>query len=312
MNFYKIEDEIKFSHKRYELINKTMEKIIARGYFYWEPVLFENYDSFVAENNRIDSKSTVKVLSNDGSISILTPDLTSGMLSNILDKCDEKTKLKILYYGKVFKNTELGIKEIRQLGAEYLGEEDISADLEIIDMALEIMGSLKQDYIMEIGCSNFLKQLIKELGLSTQSYMEIMEIIYKKDKYKLEKYVSGFHDSEAKKILENLFQLSGSFEAVREALQNLGAGVKTMDSINHMELVDRFIKQKGLEKNVVYDLSVVSELDYYSGITFRTYMKNANDAIIKGGRYKASSPKVQNEITAVGFSVEVDILSRIL
>lgn len=312
MNFYKIEDEIKFSHKRYELINKTMGKIIARGYLYMEPVLFEDYDSFVSENNRIDSKSTVKVLSNDGSLSILTPDLTSGLIASILDKCDENTKFKILYYGKVFKNTELGIKEIRQLGAEYLGEEDVSADLEIIDMALEIMGSLKRDYIMEIGCSNFLKHLMKELGLSIQSHKEIMEIIYKKDKYKLDQYIVSLENTPTKRILQNLFKLNGSFENIRQELQNLGASSKTMESLRTMGSIDEFIKQKGLEKNAVYDLSVVSELDYYSGITFRTYMKNANDAIIKGGRYRASSPKVENEITAVGFSIEIDMLSRIL
>jgi len=312
MNFYKIEDEIKFSHKRYELINKIMEKIIARDYMYMEPVLFEDYDSFVSENNRIDNKSTVKVISNNGSLSILTPDLTSGIISSILDKCDENTKFKILYYGKVFKNTEVGIKDIRQLGAEYLGEEDISADLEIIDMVLEIMGSLKRDYILEIGCSNFLKHLMKELGLSTQSYMEIMEIIYKKDKYKLEQYIVRLENTPTKRILQNLFKLNGSFENIRQELQNLGASSKTMESLMTMGSIDEFIKQKGLEKNAVYDLSVVSELDYYSGITFRTYMKNANDAIIKGGRYRASSPKVKNEITAVGFSIEIDMLSRIL
>lgn len=312
MNFYKIEDEIKFSHRRYELISEMMKSIIARGYAYWEPVLLEDYDSFVAENNRIDSRSTVKVLSNDGGISILTPDLTSGMIASILDRCSKDTKLKILYYGKVFKNTESGIKEIRQLGAEFLGEENISADLEIIDIALEIMGGLGQEYIMELGCSSFLKRLIKELGLSTQSYMEIMDIIYRKDSCRLEKYLYGFKDTGAKRILEKLFQLNGSFENVSETLKKLGADQKIMDSLNQLELVEQFIKGRGLEKNVVYDLSMVSELDYYSGITFRTYIRSANEAIIRGGRYRASSPRIQNEISAVGFSVEVDTLSRIL
>lgn len=312
MNFYRIEDEIKFSHKRYELINKIMKKIIDRGYYYLEPVLFEDYDSFVSQNNRISSTSTVKVLSNDGRISILTPDITSGIIANILQRCDEDSKLKILYYGKLFRNTESGIKEIRQLGAEYLGEEGIGAELEIIDIALEIMGSLNSDYIMEIGCSNFLKQLIRDMGLSRASYIEIMEIIYKKDKYKLGQYISSFQDSQTKRILENLFQLNGSFENLKESLENLEAGTKIWDSLKGMEAVDGFIKQKGFEKNVVYDLSTVSELDYYSGMTFRTYIKNANEAIIKGGRYKAGSPKRQNEITAVGFSVEVDILSKML
>ena len=109
-----------------------------------EPVMFEDYDGFVGENSMIKGSSTVKVLSNDGNISILARDLNSGLIFAILRRCDADSRLRIMYCGKVFRNTSSGIQEIRKLGAEYLGEESSSADLEILEMAMDIMAGMKK------------------------------------------------------------------------------------------------------------------------------------------------------------------------
>ncbi|NCB72681.1 MAG: hypothetical protein EOM45_13005, partial [Clostridia bacterium] len=156
MNFYKIEDEIEFTDRRQRLIDGMMQQMRGKGYRYMEPVMFEDYDAFVGENSMIEGKSTVKVLSNDGNISILARDLTSGLISAILRRCDADSRLRIMYCGKVFRNTSSGIQEIRKLGAEYLGEESSSADMEILEMAMDIMSGLSKDYIFEIGSSSFL------------------------------------------------------------------------------------------------------------------------------------------------------------
>ena len=312
MNFYKIEDEIEFTDRRQRLIDGMMQQMRGKGYRYMEPVMFEDYDAVVGENSMIEGKPTVKVLSNDGNISILARDLTSGLISAILRRCDADSRLRIMYCGKVFRNTSSGIQEIRKLGAEYLGEDSLSADLEILEMAMDIMSGLSKDYIFEIGSSSFLRNLIKDLGLSLESYLEIMEIIYRKDAFRLGRYISEFEDSQSRRMLENIFSLSGTFEEIMSRMKDLGAGSSLVSSLSQLEETDSFIRQKGLEKNVVYDLSTVSELNYYSGIIFRAYIKDSNGAVIKGGRYRASSPGVNAQMSATGFSVEIDRLTHIL
>lgn len=235
MNFYRIEDEIEFTDRRQRLIDGMMQQMRGKGYRYMEPVMFEDYDAFVGENSMIEGKSTVKVLSNDGNISILARDLTSGLISAILRRCDADSRLRIMYCGKVFRNTSSGIQEIRKLGAEYLGEETSSADMEILEMAMDIMSGLSKDYIFEIGSSSFLRNLIKDLGLSLESYLEIMEIIYRKDAFRLGRYISEFEDSQSRRMLENIFSLSGTFEEIMSRMKELGAGSGLISSLSQLE-----------------------------------------------------------------------------
>lgn len=312
MKFYKLEDEIKFADKRYNLTNSIMNSIAQNGYSYIEPAMFEKYDSFVDENKRVDHNSTVKVLSNDGGVSILTADLTSGIVSDILEKSDKETKVKLFYYGKIFKNTDNGIKEIRKLGAEYLGEDDISSDLEILNMAISVLNNTKLEYVLEIGASSFLKNILKSLGLSSESYTEIMEIIYKKDSYKLSKYLTQFENKETVNILNTILNVSGDYDEIKKALIHSGADAQLLSTLSSLENIKEYIFEKKEFQNTIYDLSLVSELDYYTGIIFRAYVKGSNEAILRGGRYRASSECLQKEISAVGFSVEIDRLTKLM
>ncbi|MDP3387264.1 MAG: ATP phosphoribosyltransferase regulatory subunit, partial [Eubacteriales bacterium] len=60
------------------------------------------------------------------------------------------------------------------------------------------------------------------------------------------------------------------------------------------------------------DLSMVSSLGYYSGIMLRGYYRDSNREIIKGGRYDTYTEQFGDVIPAIGFSVEMDELLRVL
>lgn len=310
MKFHKIEEEIKQSHRKFLMVLEMEKKMMDKGYLYTEPILLEDYDQFVEGNNRINNQSTVKVLSNNGNISILTADITAGIVSNIMDKSEKDMRAKIFYNGKVFYNTTLGIREIRKLGAEYLGEEGILADLEILDLVFSILDDLSQDYILEISCSQFLKQILKEFALGYKEYRQIMELIYKKDQYELNQYLQQQKNEHGKFLLSELFQLYGTYEDLIEKLKSLYADPKLVESIVILKKIDQYYKERQIKGNIVFDLSMVTEWDYYTGVVFRGYIKGINEAVIKGGRYKTSSQKTSRELHAVGFSIEIDHLMK--
>jgi ATP phosphoribosyltransferase regulatory subunit len=56
MDFLKIEDEVKFSHKMFILKREIEQFLCEEGYRNIEPSIYENYDEFTGINFRVDKK----------------------------------------------------------------------------------------------------------------------------------------------------------------------------------------------------------------------------------------------------------------
>ncbi|MDR4969474.1 MAG: hypothetical protein RG740_07630, partial [Acholeplasmataceae bacterium] len=80
MQFTNIKEEIKYLNFRYELNQKLEKLVYEKGYIKVEPDYFEPYDWFINMNKRVNKNELVKLLNNDGSISILRPDVTSNII----------------------------------------------------------------------------------------------------------------------------------------------------------------------------------------------------------------------------------------
>lgn len=312
MKFTNIKDEIEYSSKRFKLKNDIEKMVINKGYINFEPEIVEDYDKYVSMNSRSNRKSTVKVINANGRISILRPDITSNLLTNLLPKWEDGLQLKLFYYEKIFKQSGISVKEIRQMGIECLGIDTIDADKEVIMLANDIMSKYRERYIMELGSSEYLKGLLQEFYLNDEEYSKIMYFLDRKNKQQLEKYIKNFKDNDAYDVLLNLIDLKGDMKSVIEKIEEGFLNEKMEKGLNELKEIYAFIKEKNFTKNVICDLSMVSSLGYYSGVTLRGYFRDSNRVIIKGGRYDTYTERFGEVIPAIGFSIEIDELLRTL
>ncbi|NJB06886.1 ATP phosphoribosyltransferase regulatory subunit, partial [Clostridioides difficile] len=91
-------------------------------------------------------------------------------------------KLKLFYNSSIYKNKNtVGIKEIRQIGCEYLGEASVEADREVVKLALKILEKYNNNFILEVGSSKYIHGLLEELNLNKNCENQIKNLLYTKN-----------------------------------------------------------------------------------------------------------------------------------
>jgi len=310
MNFLNIEDEMKYFKKMYVLRKEIEDYLFNEGYMNIEPSIFEEYDEFTEVNSRIDRKSTVKLLDNNSDILILSPDITTGIINKFMPRWEYGMNLRIFYYGKTYKHNGTGIKENREMGVEIIGEKNQSTDQYVLSTARQIMNMYSSDYLIEIGNSKFLKGIMQACSFKKEDYDNILDLLYQKNKQELKEYLSKLPYKEPMSTLLNIFDLEGTFDEVMAELEGLYLNDLMEQGIEELRTINDYIKNT--TDKITYDLSMVSELSYYDGIIFRGYIYGSNKEIIKGGRYDSFTEQYGFKTPAIGFTVELDELIKVL
>jgi ATP phosphoribosyltransferase regulatory subunit len=310
MNFLNIEDEMKYFQKMFLLRKEIENYLYEEGYLNIEPSIFEGYDEFTGINSRINRKLTVKLLDNNSEILILAPDITTGIVNKFLPRWEYGKKLKIFYYGKTYKHNGIGIKENREMGVEIIGEKNQNTDQYILSTAKQIISRYSNDFLLEIGNSKFLKGIMQSCSFNKEEYDNVMNLLYSKNRQDLKDYLSNLPFKNAMSTLLNILDLEGTFDEIKEQVEGLYLNELMQQGVEELSKIDNYMKN--ITDKVTYDLSMVSELSYYDGIIFRGYIKGSNKEIIKGGRYDSFTEQYGYKIPAIGFTVELDELIKVL
>ncbi|MEL7649561.1 MAG: ATP phosphoribosyltransferase regulatory subunit [Sedimentibacter sp.] len=310
MNFLNIEDEMKYFQKMFVLRRDIENFLYEKGYMNIEPSIFEDYDDFIGVNSRIDKRSTVKLLDNNSEILILSPDITTGIVNKFMPRWEPGSRLKVFYYGKTYKHNGIGIKENREMGVEIIGEKNSDTDENILYTASRIISKYSSNYLFEIGNSKFLKGIMQSCSFKKDDYENILDILYLKNRQELKDYLSELPYREPMSTLVNIFDLEGSFDEVMGQLEGLYTNDLMRQGIEELGKINAYFKDK--TDKITYDLSMVSELSYYDGTIFRGYIEGSNKEIIKGGRYDSFTEQYGYKIPAMGFTVELDELIKVL
>ena len=314
MKFINMQDELKFTKKRRNYERDFEKYFEEKEYLMIEPRIFQSYDDFILSNILLDSQKMVKILSGDSKVLILRPDITMNVLERVLKYWESDKPLKIYYNSKIYLNkSDSTIGEYRQIGVEYLGEDSIKADKEIIAMSIEIMKKNNQLFILELGTSKYIDELFNELDMNVDTKRDLKMLIAKKNQNEITKLLSKEKiDSKYKKLLMNLLNLQGDINTVILMTENYYMNKGMEKAIEELKLLRSFFEIENLNKWIHVDLSMVPDLDYYDGIIFKGYYSSSSKKIIFGGRYDSLTEKFKKKVPAIGFSINMDEMIRFM
>ncbi|HEM7408002.1 ATP phosphoribosyltransferase regulatory subunit [Clostridioides difficile] len=308
MKFLRIEDEVIYSKKRYKLKREIDKLFLDEEYFQIEPQLFEEYDEFTTINNKIPEESMVKVV--NGKVMVLRADITTSIIKSLVPRWEDGLKLKLFYNSSIYKNT-VGIKEIRQIGCEYLGEASVEADREVVKLALKILEKYNNNFILEVGSSKYIHGLLEELNLNKNCENQIKNLLYTKNTHELKVYIEELKiKREVKELLSNILRLQGNLYNVIEKSNKFYCNNKMKQALEELKQVNNLIEECNFLDKARFDLSMITMLDYYEGIMFRGYYPNSYKEILSGGRYDSLTKEYGKEIPAIGFTLSVDELMK--
>jgi ATP phosphoribosyltransferase regulatory subunit len=228
---------------------------------------------------------------------------------------DENDPVRICYSGNIFINIHRlqgKLREHTQMGAELMCDASPKADAEMIAMMIEsIRATGLTEFIVTVGDAEFFGGLCSEAGISEGKENELRELMAGKNIYEAEKLLESLGiDRHYIDILMQLHHFSGPDE-----LELVCAGIKNeraLCAIDRLKNLYHLLTLYGVEKYVSFDLSMLSEYNYYTGVMFRAYTYGVGDAIARGGRYDTLLSKFGKNAPAIGYMVDLEYLMSAL
>ncbi len=291
--------------RKKELKSRMRKVMTGFGYQEIETPSFEYFDIFNTDKGSLSSSQMFKFIDREGNTLVLRPDITPSIARAVSKYfAAEPMSMRFSYDGSVFINNSRlqgRLSEFTQMGAELIGDDSIEADAELIVMAVSmLLASGLKDFQIDIGHVGFFNGLIEEAGMDEEKTNTIRELIENKNDFAVRKLTDNL-------ALIELPKLFGSKDILKEA-KRLTSNMQALSAITRLERLYDIIETYGVSDYVSFDLGMLTEYEYYTGMIFRGYTYGTGDAVVTGGRYDALLKTYGKDAPAVGFAVYVDDL----
>ncbi|HVQ40162.1 MAG TPA: ATP phosphoribosyltransferase regulatory subunit [Pyrinomonadaceae bacterium] len=254
----------------------------------------------------------------DGRLLALRPDVTSAAARAAATLfADRQRPLRLCYAAPVFRQQPQSHVEWRrestQMGCELIGANTSVADLEVLVIATEFLRRLDLDgnYAITLNDVGVFNGVAERLQLAPVLREEMRQLIDVRNAADLERFLTPYTSAQEAQAFAQLMQLSGK----RESL-NLARGVisneQSRAALDRLESLWNVVDSLGLTDSFEIDLGDVARLDYYTGLTFKIYVKGAGYRVGSGGRYDGLTASFGKSEPAVGFVVDLDALTDVL
>ncbi len=285
----------------------------AQGYREVSTPEVEYYDLFILSGNPLPQEQLLKIVDRDGRIMVMRPDCTTPIARMAAAKFKDLSQPQRLYYDQtVFRSDRQhrgSRSEIAQCGVELLGAQGKEADAQMLALAADALerAGLRRFHI-EIGHMGFFRELTAALGLSDQETETLRGMMEDKKFAALADHLAPYEKDPAGKALARLPYLFGGPEVLDEA-QALFPDTAV---IPYLRSVYEALVQSGQGGDFRFDLGLVHQIDYYTGVIFRGYTQGAGDAVLSGGRYDNLLSAFGLDAPAIGFAADVDAICACL
>lgn len=303
--------------RKADLENDCMESFRARGFSPLETPTLEYYDVFDGIPGGLDQTGMYKLFDADGHILVMRPDLTIPMARVTATRLAGAVfPLRFCYRGQVFRTRQNfgGMRhEWTQCGVEIIGGEPDRADLDCLEAAVSVLlESGASQPKLELGQADFFKGVTEELSLDPAETELIRGYIEKKSFGNVQDYLKNrakpLKSSEMEALMD-LPWLFGGPEVLKKA-RAYTRHPKAAAALDQLESLHSKLCLMGLGEYLSFDLGMVHQLGYYTGIIFRGYVKGAGEYVLSGGRYDRLLSQFGMDRGAVGFGVNVDSLTQ--
>ncbi len=300
--------------KKHYILDRMRQVIQSYGYRFIETPTFEFFDIFGQEVGTTPSKDLYKFFDREGNTLVLRPDMTPSIARAASKYFPIETEpVRLCYEGNVFINNNSyqgRLKESTQLGVEFIGENSVDADGEIIAL---VVNNLKaaglEQFQISIGHADLFRQLMKAADFDAEAEETLRDLILNKNFFGVDEFLER-HQVTAD--LRSLFSMLGKMYASPKEWAGMNEialrfpGVA--DALSYLQELYELLEVYDVTKYVSFELGLISSYSYYTGILFSGYTFGSGEPIVKGGRYDGLLSYFGKEAPAIGFALMVDQL----
>ena len=270
---------------------------------------FEEYDLYNENKDFID-RNILTVMSPNGKLLALRPDITLSVAKKISK--DQSLKYSKIYYQENTYNLTkyMGYEEDEQLGIELIGKESVFLDFEIVDLAVKSLDIINEKSLIVLSHAGFISSIFDNLNLEYEVKEEIFDCINKKNSHDIKKILENnkFISENVKELIYKIPELSGDLNDITKELSKYGINDNIKKILLELKQLNNLLLKFHKKSKIVFDFSVIKNLNYYNGIILQGYIEGFSNVILTGGRYDRLFEKFGVDTGAVGFAILTDSL----
>ncbi|BBM40773.1 tRNA synthetase class II [Leptotrichia shahii] len=270
---------------------------------------FEEYDLYNENKDFID-RNILTVMSPNGKLLALRPDITLSVAKKISK--DQSLKYSKIYYQENTYNLTkyTGYEEDEQLGIELIGKESVFLDFEIVDLAVKSLDIINEKSLIVLSHAGFISSIFDNLNLEYEVKEEIFDCINKKNSHDIKKILENnkFVSENVRELIYKIPKLSGDLDDITKELSKYGINDNIKKILLELKQLNNLLLKFHKRSKIVFDFSVIKNLNYYNGIILQGYIEGFPNVILTGGRYDRLFEKFGVDTGAVGFAILTDSL----
>lgn len=292
-----------------EIEDKIANNFLSWGYDEAITPTFEYADTFALSGAGI-SEESMRFMDRSNRTLMLRSEMTTPLARMVATRLKNDKGVKRLFYiANVFRHeqTQAGRQcEFSQAGIELIGAEAPMADAEVLALAVESLKAAGlQDFLISIGHSGFLAGLMEDAKLTKKQADFVKSMILSHNAVGLEEAAERFIPKPLKDMFRDLLYLQGG----RDLLDSLEARVtnpKSLDALKNLKAIYKLAESYGVAPYLSFDLSLIRNFDYYTGMVFEAYAPQIGFNICGGGRYDHMMEAFGDPEPATGFAMGID------
>jgi len=275
---------------------------------------FEYFDTFSKEVGSCKSNEMFKFFDRDGNTLVLRPDITPSVArAAAMYFSDTDTPVKLSYEGNVFINyhsLQGRLKESTQAGCEFIGVSSVEADAEILTIVVNALKELGlKEFEIGVGHIDVVRGLIEAANLSESDEEKLISLISNKNFYGAKELLEKAGvDSDLLELFNITAKILNAPDEWASYLEKAKGYSKVYDALVYLNQLYEILDKNGVMDYVSFELGMISEYKYYTGIIFTGYSYGIGEPLVKGGRYDSLLSHFGKDKPAIGFAITVDQL----
>lgn len=261
----------------------------------------EYLETLKTSNGRAQEPHLFKMFDRNNRTLALRHEMTTPIARLAVSRLkDSPTPLKLSYNTNVFRfhTNQPGRQcEFYQAGVELLGVSNAFADAEIIALAAQALNvaGLK-DFKICLGQVEFAGGLMENLSLDVQA--EIKAAIERHD-------IVALNNLNVDDVFKKLPTLQGGKE-ILTAAYSIADNERSRRALDNLTEIYRLLEVYGVADKIMFDLGLIRDFEYYTGMIFEAYSSGVGYSLAGGGRYDNMLKDFGAARAATGFALGIE------
>ena len=213
---------------------------------------------------------------------------------------DAPLPLKLSYNTNVFRfrTNQPGRQcEFYQTGVELLGVSNAFADAEVIALAAQALSVAGlEDFKICLGQVDFAGGLMENLPSDVQA--QIKSAIERHD-------IVALNNLDIDAVLKKIPTLQGGRE-ILTAAQAIAKNERSRRALDNLSEIYRLLEIYGAADKITFDLGLIRDFEYYTGMVFEAYAAGVGYTLAGGGRYDNMLKDFGFDCPATGFALGIE------